>query len=150
MIDALELKNKRIYKADTYTIGKLYNITDSDKYICDTLEDKDRGLNDKMSEAEIKKIKVHSQTAIPTGRYEIILANSPKFGKDTPLLLNVPGFSGILIHAGNTIADTSGCLLVGENKAIGKVLNSKATLAIVLNLIRSSFKSGKRVFITFE
>lgn len=118
----MELTLKRIAKKDTYTIGKLYV---DDEYFCDTLEDKDRGLTFDMPLEDIKKVKVYGQTAIPTGRYQVVMNMSTRFKKVMPLLLNVPGFDGIRIHSGNTAADTQGCILLGQNKVVGKVINSR-------------------------
>ena len=118
----MELTLKRIAKKDTYTIGKLYV---DDEYFCDTLEDKDRELTSDMSLEDIKKVKVYGQTAIPTGRYQVVMNMSARFKKVMPLLLNVPGFDGIRIHSGNTAADTQGCILLGQNKVVGKVINSR-------------------------
>lgn len=112
---------KRIAKRPTYTIGRLFI---NDKYYCDVLEDKDRGLTQDMPLSKIKSIKVPNETAIPTGTYKVIVNVSPKFKRNLPRLLNVPGFDGILIHRGNTEKSTSGCLLVGENKIVSKVINS--------------------------
>ena len=118
----MELTLKRIAKKDTYTIGKLYV---DGEYFCDTLEDKDRGLTSDMSLKDIKKIKVYGQTAIPSGRYRVTMNMSSRFKKVVSLLLNVPGFDGIRIHSGNTAADTQGCILLGQNKVVGKVINSR-------------------------
>lgn len=133
----MKLKLIRKYKKQDYTIGKLYI---DDKYFADTLEDADRGLNSKMSSIDITRIKIKGITAIPTGTYQITLnVQSPKYSNFSkypyvkfcngkmPRLLNVPGFDGVLIHAGNTHKDTDGCILVGENKEKGKVLNSQNT-----------------------
>lgn len=117
----MKLTLKRIAKKETYTIGKLYI---DDVYFCDTLEDKDRNLHQGMLLNDIKRIKVMHQTAIPTGTYKVIVNMSPKFKRLLPRLQNVPAFDGILIHRGNTDKDTSGCILVGENKEVGKVINS--------------------------
>lgn len=108
-----QLLLKRVACRDSYTIGKLYL---DGVYFCDTLEDKVRDLN--------KEAKVPGETAIPAGRYKVIVNMSSRFKRLLPRLLNVPHFDGILIHRGNTSKDTSGCILVGENKQIGKVLNS--------------------------
>ena len=118
----MELTLKRIAKKDTYTIGKLYV---DGEYFCDTLEDKDRGLTSDMSLEDIKKVKVYGQTAIPSGRYRVTMNMSSRFKKVMPLLLYVPGFDGIRIHSGNTAADTQGCILLGQNKVVGKVINSR-------------------------
>lgn len=83
-------------------------------FFCNTLEDVDRGLTSEMTPEEIVNIKVHGQTAIPTGRYEVVSYFSPKHQKQMPLLKDVPGFEGVEIHVGNTAADTDGCLLLGS------------------------------------
>ena len=114
----------RIAFKDTYTIGKLYV---DGKYFSDVLEDKDRGLDSSMNESEILKKKVKGQTAIPTGHYVINITYSPKYKRMMPLLLDVKGFSGIRIHSGNTAKDTEGCLIVGKNKKVGMVLESRDT-----------------------
>lgn len=114
----------RIAFKDTYTIGKLYV---DGKYFSDVIEDKDRGLDSSMTESEILKKKVKGQTAIPTGHYVINITYSPKYKRMMPLLLDVKGFSGIRIHSGNTAKDTEGCLIVGKNKKVGMVLESRDT-----------------------
>lgn len=126
----MELRLKRIAKKNTYTIGKLYV---DGNYYCDTLEDKDRGLTQDMSVDEILKKKVKAQTAIPTGTYQVIINWSNRFKKNLPLLLNVKGYDGVRIHTGNTDKDTEGCILVGQNKEVGKVINSRATFQPLLN-----------------
>ena len=77
------------------------------------LEDTDRGLTQDMTPANIAKVKVHGRTAIPSGRYRVIITYSNRFRKNLPLLVDVPGFSGIRIHPGNQHLDTEGCLLPG-------------------------------------
>lgn len=127
----LELRRKD--KTEEYTIGELS--IDGVKF-CDTLEDVDRGLSDDMSESEIKAKKVSGQTAIPTGTYQMTLdVVSPRFAGRSqyafcegklPRLIGTKSFQGVLIHVGNTAADTAGCILVGE-AAVNRVLNSTAT-----------------------
>ena len=114
----------RIANKPTYTIGKLYI---DGCYYCDVLEDTDRGLDDSMEEKEIKAKKIKGQTAIPTGIYPVKITYSPKYKKLMPLVDNVKGYQGIRIHSGNTHKDTEGCLLVGKNKEVGKVLESRKT-----------------------
>lgn len=111
---------KRIARKAGYTIGKLYI---DGAYFCDTLEDTDR-LDKGMTAAQLAAKKIPGQTAIPEGTYKVIVNTSPKFKRLLPRLVNVPGYEGVLIHRGNTPADTAGCILVGENKQVGKVLNS--------------------------
>lgn len=130
----MKLLLKRIARKPEYSIGKLYI---DNQYFCDTLEDTDRGLKQSMSEQEIAKIKIKDKTAIPTGTYQIDMNTiSPRFGNTSwasiykgkvPRLVNVPGYSGVLIHPGNTAKDTSGCILLGKNKEVGKVLDSQNT-----------------------
>lgn len=142
----MEISVRRVAKRDTYTIGRLY--IDGIKY-CDTLEDKDRGLKQTMSVKEIENKKVYGQTAIPTGRYEVIINWSNKFKQYMPLLLNVPGYSGIRIHSGNTDKDTLGCILVGYNTVVGKVLNSKSAYKSLFAKIKQAAKNEK-IYITIE
>ena len=120
----MKIELVRIAFKNTYTIGKLYV---DDTYFCDVLEDVDRGLDSSMSESEILEKKVKGQTAIPTGHYVINITYSPKYKRMMPLLLNVKGYSGIRIHSGNTAKDTEGCLIVGKNKKVGMVLESRDT-----------------------
>ena len=125
----------RIAKKDT--IGKLYI---NDKYFCDTLEDTDRGLTQSMTEQQIGSKKVYGETAIPTGTYRIIISYSNKFKKQMPLLLNIPGFAGIRIHSGNTEKDSLGCILVGKNKSVGKVLESRDTYSKLFSILQEANK----------
>lgn len=127
----------RIAKKAKYTIGKLYI---NDQYFCDTLEDTDRGLTQSMTEQQIGSKKVYGETAIPTGTYRIIISYSNKFKKQMPLLLNVPGFAGIRIHSGNTEKDSLGCILVGKNKAVGKVLESRDTYSKLFFILQGANK----------
>lgn len=131
---------KRIAKKPTYTIGHLYF---NGNYICDTLEDTDRGLNNNMTMNYIVKKKVKGSTCIPYGTYQLDLNTvSPKFRLKSwaipylgriPRLLSVKGFDGVLIHPGNTAADTLGCILVGQNKVVGKIINSVSTFHDLMN-----------------
>ena len=135
----MKLTIKRIALRSTYTIGKLYI---DGNYFCDVLEDTVRDLN-KNGKFDNGEKKVHAKTAIPYGTYEIKWTYSPRFKKYTPQLMNVPSFEGIRIHAGNTSADTEGCLLLGENKQVGKVLNSRATINKFYPLIKKACSNGK-------
>lgn len=120
----MRLTLKRIANRKDYCIGKLYI---NGKYFCDTLEDVDRGLDDSMTEDDIKQIKVKGQTAIPVGIYTVLLTYSPKYKKVMPLINNVKGYSGIRIHSGNSSKDTEGCLLVGKNTVVGRLTDSRNT-----------------------
>ena len=142
----MEIVLNRKWKKPNYTIGTL---TIDGKFFCNTLEDTDRGLKDTMDISEIKAIKKPHITAIPTGTYQVTLnVVSPKFGSrkfykevcngKVPRLLNVKGFEGILIHSGNKAEDTDGCILVGQNKVVGQVINSQATFRELYKLLSSS------------
>ena len=135
----MKLILKRIAIRQTYTIGKLYI---DDVYFCDTIEDTVRDIN-KNGKFDNGEKKVHSKTAIPYGTYEIKWTYSPRFKKYTPQLMNVPSFEGIRIHAGNTSSDTEGCLILGENKQVGKVLNSRATINKFYPIIKEACSKGK-------
>lgn len=143
----MELLVKRIAKKNTYTIGQLY--INSQK-VCDTLEDKDRGLTSNMSVEQIKNLKVYGQTAIPTGTYTVSYTYSTKFKKYMPLINNVKGFDGIRIHSGNTDKDTLGCIILGENKVVGKVINSRSTCDKVYSIIKKALDNGDKVSITIQ
>lgn len=105
---------------ESYTIGSL---SIDGKKFCDTLEDRVRDLN-KNGVFDGDEKKVYAETAIPYGTYNVVVDYSPKFKRELPRLQNVRHFEGILIHRGNTAEDSAGCILVGENKVKGKVINS--------------------------
>lgn len=155
----MKLTLYRKYKLSTYTIGKLYI---NGQYFCDTIEDRDRGLRQDMPIEQIKKIKIKNETAIPTGTYEITLnVVSPKYEKvpwyytnlrhgRVPRLLDVPGYEGVLIHAGNTAKDSAGCILVGENKVKGQVINSRQTLKKLYALMIDAYIRGENISIEIK
>lgn len=117
----MKLELKRIFYGKTYTIGKLFI---DGAYFSDTLEDIPR------------EVKVQNETCIPTGTYKVILNESNRFKRIMPLLLNVPGFEGIRIHAGNTEANTSGCILVGRNSIVGKLTESRDTFNSLFQILQ--------------
>ena len=78
------------------------------------LEDRDRGLKASMALADIMREKVYGKTAIPAGRYQVVITHSARFKRMLPLLIGVPGYEGIRIHPGNRHVDTDGCLLPGK------------------------------------
>lgn len=129
----MELLLERKYLKAAYTIGCLW--IEGTRF-CDTLEDRVRDLK--------QEPKVPGATAIPAGRYEVIVNRSPRFGRDLPRLLDVPGFEGILIHRGNTAKDTAGCILVGENRLPGQVLNSTPYELRLTSLIARHRKRARR------
>jgi hypothetical protein len=127
------IEMKRIAKKARYTIGHM--IVDG-RYFCDTLEPRDRNLTELSTANDIKLAKMHGRTAIPTGKYPVVLSLSPRFVKILPEVKDVLGFLGIRIHAGNTWKDTKGCILVGFNKYVGMVINSRATLQVLMDRMK--------------
>ena len=132
----MELRLERIALRSEYTIGKLYV---DGEYVCDTIEDTVRDL-DKDGKFANGEVKIPGKTAIPYGRYEITMkVKSPKYSNFSkyswakkydgylPRLLNVSQFDGVLMHVGNSALDSEGCIIVGENKVVGKVINSVNT-----------------------
>lgn len=150
----MQILVKEVASRDLYTISRLFV---DGVYLCDVLQDTNRGLKSDMSLEEISKIKIKGKTAIPKGTYEVTLnVTSPRFGSKKqyafcegklPRLLNVPGFEGVLIHIGNTPEDTDGCLLVGFNKVKGQVVNSTSAF---LKLYSVLSQAKDRIFITLE
>ena len=140
----MKLLLKRIFLGKDYTIGKLYI---NGVYFCDTLEDKNRDHNKDGILSGPGEQKVYGETAIPYGEYEIIVDYSPTFKRRLPRLLDVPHFSGILIHRGNTAKDTAGCILVGENKVKGKVINSTPYEVKLTNILEDAKRRGEKVTI---
>jgi len=137
----MELILKRIAKKKGYTIGQLH--IEGSSYFCDTLEPTWRDY-------EHGGYKVKGHSAIPEGRYPVVITWSPKFQKWLPLLLHVPRFEGIRIHAGNTPEDTEGCILVGQNRIVGQVLDSNLWLNRLKKLIVEAKERGEPVYITIE
>lgn len=113
----MKIEVKRIFKGTEYTIGKLYI---DGSYFCDTLED------------TVREKKIAGITAIPAGEYKVKKTYSPRFKKTLPEILNVPNFTGVRIHTGNTAKDTDGCILLGLNKVKGQVINSRDAMAFFM------------------
>ena len=148
----MELILKRIAKRKTYTIGRLYirqQVMDEylpgyeDRYFCDTLEPTWRDYTNGA-------YKVKGRSAIPEGRYAVVISYSPKFEAWLPILLGVPKFEGIRIHAGNTAKDTEGCILVGKNNLVGQVVDSRIWLHRLKQKIVEAKGRGEPVWITVK
>ncbi|ADY37221.1 hypothetical protein Bacsa_2688 [Phocaeicola salanitronis DSM 18170] len=134
----MELTLNRIVKDKAYTLGKL--LVDGEEF-CHTLEPRWRS-----PEAR----KVPGRTAIPAGRYPVVITLSPKFKQWLPLLLHVPNFEGIRIHAGNTVKDTKGCILVGENTEKGVLSDSRLWVDRLKQRIVDAKERGEGVWITVD
>lgn len=137
----------RKYFKTTYTIGELYI---DGEYVCDTLEDSDRELDDSMSIDDIKSVKIYGETAIPYGTYKVSIAKWQKYNIEVPLLHNVKGFSGILIHNGTDESHTSGCILVGKNTIKGKLTQGKYYMNLVSHMVKCALFDDDTVEITIR
>lgn len=139
----MKLKLERKYFKETYTIGNLYV---DGIFFSNTLEDKNRDVN-KNGKFDNGESKVYGKTCIPFGTYKIVVNMSPKFGRELPRLLDVSSFTGILIHRGNTAEDSAGCILVGENKVVGKVLNSTPYEEKLVKMMKEAIARGEEITI---
>ena len=146
----MELILERIAKRKAYTIGRLsileevvdeYSTGTAERYFCDTLEPTWRDYKNGA-------YKVKGRSAIPEGRYAVVISWSPKFEAWLPILLGVPKFEGIRIHAGNCSEDTEGCILVGKNREVGKVLDSRIWLHRLKQKIVEAKDCGEAVWLT--
>jgi len=147
----------RSYPKQDYTIGLLYA---KGRYFSASLEDPDRGLLQTMPLEEIKRLKIPGKTAIPKGTYRIRLTVSEKFknrawakpyGGLVPLVEDVPGYTGIRIHPGNTAKDTDGCILPGQNLKPGMVLNSTVTYRKLMDeYLYPAHLAGEEMWITIK
>lgn len=135
----MELKLNRIFLGSSATIGELYI---DKKYIADTLEDRVRPEGEK----------VYGKTAIPEGTYEVKLTHSPRFKKILPEILNVPNFSGIRIHTGNSSKDTEGCILVGtwDGEKEDWISDSKIAFNELMSLLKSAEDKKESITITID
>ena len=142
----MKLELKRIALKPNYTIGKLFI---NGTYYCDTIEDKVIDLN-KNGKFDDGLNKVMHQTAIPYGTFKVVVNHSPKFNRELPRLLDVPYFEGILIHNGSDQNSSSGCIIVGENKTVGKVINSTFYMNNLTARIKDAQNKGETTTITIS
>lgn len=154
----LEILVHRKYKKTDYTISNMFI---DGEFVCNVIEDTDRGLHDGMQDFMIRSRKIPTKTAVPTGRYEVLMnVVSPKFSQKpfymevckgkVPRLKNVKGFEGILIHAGSDHTHSAGCLLVGKNTIRGKLTESQETFKKIYALMKKAYDKGEKIFINIE
>ena len=140
----MDLELHRIYFSPEYTIGKLFI---DGQYFCDTIEDVNRDLNKDGDLLDPGEAKVMHKTAIPFGKYEVIVNVSNRFKRYLPLLLNVPGFDGIRIHNGVDETSSSGCIIVGKNTEKGKVTQSREYMNLLTDKLLSDQKKSLKSYI---
>jgi hypothetical protein len=131
----MELRLHREIFDPNFTLGSMY---DDDAFLGYTCEDTER-------EGE----KVYGRTAIPHGRYQVVISRSNRFGRDMPEVLGVPGFAGVRIHGGNTAADTLGCPLLGAERTRNGVRNCAGINAHLMDLLRAALTVGE-VWLTID
>lgn len=135
----MELTLNRIFLSSSATIGELWA---NNTHLCDTLEDRVRPEGEK----------IYGKTAIPEGTYEMVLSYSPRFKKILPEILNVPNFTGIRIHCGNSSADSSGCVLVGtwDGEKEDWVGNSRIAFNELMSLLQKAADNKEKITITIN
>ena len=139
----MELRLQRIEFTASETIGRL-DVNDTLHLY--SLEDCCR----EQPSEPVEEWKQYGKTAIPTGRYQVVIDYSNRFKRELPRLLDVPGFEGIRIHAGNTHEDTEGCILVGTSKKAGVICNSRAAIHMLMPWLEAAYERGEEIWITVE
>ena len=140
----MEIKLIRKYYQAKYTIGRLYV---NNRFFSDCLEPPSLHLTERSALGTILIAKYKGYRAIPTGRYRILITRSRRFGRWLPMLLNVKGFEGIRIHAGNKPEDTRGCILLGFNRRKGYVLDSTRCVLTLVKMVTEAIAKGEKVFV---
>ncbi|MEW5709836.1 MAG: DUF5675 family protein [Pseudomonadota bacterium] len=145
----MRLVLERKWRLPQATIGELWR---DSALLCYTLEDPVREVYDERAKAWVwdRAFKIPGKTAIPSGNYQVVITESPRFGRPLPLLLGVPDFEGIRIHAGNRPQDTEGCILPGLTWTTGQpwVGQSREALAKVQGLIQRALDAGEAVYVS--
>lgn len=149
----MKLKIWRKWPKKGYCIGIFYV---SGARLSNSLEDEDRGLDQKMPTGKINQLKIKGKTAIPKGTYRVVLSVSPKFSTRAwakkykglvPELLNVKGYSGVRIHPANSASEVEGCIAPGDNTAVGKVTNSTKRYYELMDKLVPAWEKGEEITI---
>ena len=130
---------------ESYTPGRMYL---DNKFLCFTCEDEDRHLETSLESVSDKK--VFGKTAIPRGRYALTTSFSNRFQKVLPAVLDVPGFTGIRIHGGNTAEDSHGCVLVGKVRTSTGIAKCADMVARVIAEIDDAQELGIESWLEIE
>lgn len=131
----MKMQLERLQLDPDVTIGALS--IDGD-FECWVLEDPVREVPGKP----VADWKIKGETAIPYGTYAVQITQSQRFGRLLPLLIAVPGFDGIRMHAGNTVLDTEGCVLVGTDRYARMLGRSRMALDALIPKIDRALKQG--------
>ena len=131
----MKLVLERDVKAPLFTLGKLYIDGQFAVFTCEDTMRQKPGI-------PVEHWKRDGETAIPRGTYRVIITFSNRFKKHLPLLLDVPGFSGVRIHAGNTAGDTEGCILIGTGRVKAGVSNSRLAMSVFMPRLEEGLKNG--------
>ncbi|PZN93959.1 MAG: hypothetical protein DCF30_21060 [Hyphomicrobiales bacterium] len=123
----MQITLKRTVLTQASTVGKL---SIDGRFVCYTIEDR------------VRPQKIDANTAIPAGTYDVIINESPRFKRKMPRLMDVPDFTGILIHWGNKAGDTEGCILVGNTVSRNFIGNSRATFNKIFKRIDDALAGG--------
>lgn len=154
----MELRVDRKWKKPEYCVSDIYV---DGEWVCNGLEDTDRGLDQDMEDWMIRNKKIPNRTAVPTGRYKVLMNTvSPRFSQKPfymqvckgklPRLDNVKGYEGILIHCGTTHQHSAGCILVGKNTIKGKLTDSQETFKKLYSIMKDAYDKGDEIYITIE
>lgn len=133
----------RQWKKAEYTISRVF--INGNYYGCNALEDTDRGLLQTMQLSELQRKKIKGKTAIPRGYYDVRITYSQKYKKMMPLVVDVPAFSGIRLHSGNSAKDTEGCILFGKNDKVGWISDSRYWTNKIYNEIERALQRKEKV-----
>ena len=143
----MEILIKREWLTGNSSIGEMYV---NGTLQCFTLEDTDRGLNQSMTLAQVAALKQYGKTAIPKGRYQVILQYSEKHQRVLPLLLNVTDYEGVEIHPGNTAIDTLGCILVGTSRGTDAIYESRKAFTALFAKLQDAANKHEKIFISIQ
>ena len=131
----LNLLLVREIKTSKQTHGRLFKVHENGKrdLLCYTLEDAER------------PVKIKGETAIPTATYTVIVTMSPRFKKELPLIMNVPNFSGVRFHGGNTENDSEGCPLLGMVRHMDAISNCAPAVSLVTKMIKQAKQAELKI-----